>query len=92
MKIPMMQSITAMNTKPKFEKVYSINTITIRRRAIAIREKCLELIKSGERCLKALSKILNVHRVTVVCYLKELDEKGFIEFTTKGGAKIVNVL
>ncbi len=87
-----MQSIIAMNTKPEFAPIYSINTVTIKRKAIAIREKCLELIKSGERCLKALSKILNVHRVTVVCYLKELDEKGFIEFTTKGGAKIVSVL
>lgn len=94
MKIPMMQSIEAMRTKPEFEYIYSVNSVAIKNKAVAIRLKCLELIKGGERCLSALSKQLGVHRVTVRIYLQELADNGLIEFTSGTGTKtkIVNVL
>ena len=61
--------------------------------AIEIRKKCLELVRAGARCLDSLADSLKVHRTTLIHYLRELSEKGFIEFTTKGrgGAKIVSV-
>ena len=92
MKVSMMQAITVMNTKPEFDDSMPPHCIKNSRKAIAIREKCLELIKSGERCLTVLSAELDVHRTTLIGYLRELRDNGFIEFTTKGGAKIVNVL
>ena len=94
MKIPMMQSIEAMRKKPEFEYIYSVNSVAIKNKAVAIRLKCLELIRGGERCLTALSKQLGVHRVTVRVYLKELADNGLIELVIGTGVKaqIVNVL
>lgn len=86
MKIPMMQSIKLISEEKKVDK-RKLNAINIRKR-------CLELVRSGARCLDALRKTLKVHRTTLIMYLHEFSKKGLIEFASKGkgGAKIVNVL
>ena len=88
----MMQSITAMNKTPEFAPLDNAHTVKISARAKKIRQHCLELIQSGERCLNVLCETLDVHRSTLINYLNEFNEKGLIEFVTNRPARIVNVL
>lgn len=91
MKIPMIQAIESINKVPEFEKIILAHCAGISNKAVRVREKCMTLIKAGERCLTTLSAKLKVHRTTLIQYLHEFNGKGLIEFTTKGGAQIVAV-
>ena len=87
-----MQSIKAMNTTPVFAPLDNAHTARISVRAKKMRQHCLELIRSGERCLNVLCETLDVCRSTLLNYLNEFNEKGLIEFVTNRPARIVNVL
>ena len=87
-----MQSIIAMNKTPEFKPLENNHAKKVIARAKKIRKLCLQLIKDGERNLNVLCNKLDVHRSTLINYLKEFRDSGFIEFTTNGQAKIVNVL
>ena len=87
----MHEAIKIMRKTPEFEEKAPGCSDTILDKARRIREECLALIRAGILNLDELAEKLKVTRYTVRSYLVELCEKGFIDYTTKGGAKIIAV-
>ncbi len=93
MKIPMMQSITAIKA-PKVEHKSSAIGDSQIKQAKLNREYCLKLIVNGERNIDELVRLIGKHLKTLHIYLKEFAANGLIELVIGRSlkTKIVNVL
>lgn len=93
MNINMFDAITAIRKTPDIMPVEVVFSHKRASKAKAVRKRCFDMIKQGERDLSVISKALKVHRSTLLVYLRELRVKGLIdvEIIRTKEAKILSV-